>query len=117
MNLWDLINQIETAVAKAQLPPANTTALKQALANLQAIAIAPPNKEKEKEMTAPVYVQILQSDLDTFATEFETVTAILKTYIAQLLANVVVPLTAADEAGLTQALADLDALEPPTPTP
>jgi hypothetical protein len=58
-------------------------------------------------------VQIDQADLDAFAAEFEAVKTALAAYIAQLKANQTAPLPAADEAGLTQALADLDALEPP----
>lgn len=69
-------------------------------------------------MSTPTgYVQVLQSDLDTFAAEFEAVATALQTYIAQLVANQATPLSEADESGLAQALSDLDALEPPAPTP
>ncbi len=60
-------------------------------------------------------VSLQQADLDTFAAEFEAVKTALAAYIAQLVANQSTPLPAADEAGLAQALADLDALEPVTP--
>lgn len=69
-------------------------------------------------MSAPTgLVSIAQSDLDTFATNFEAVKTALSTYIAQLVANQATPLPAADESGLTQALSDLTALEPPAPAP
>lgn len=61
--------------------------------------------------------QIDQADLDNFAAEFETVKTALAAYIAQLVAGQAVPLSAADEAGLTQALGDLTALEPPPVQP
>lgn len=67
-------------------------------------------------MSAPTgLVSLKQSDLDTFAAGFEAVKSALATYIAQLVANQSTPLPAADEAGLTQALADLTSLEPPAP--
>lgn len=67
-------------------------------------------------MTNPTndgFVEILQSDLDTFASEFEAIREQLITYIAELKAAAVIP--AASEAGLTQALNDLTSLVPPTP--
>jgi hypothetical protein len=66
-------------------------------------------------MTAPVFVQIAQSDLDNFAAEFEAVSTALQGFIATLQANQATPLSAADESGLATALADLSALEPPAP--
>lgn len=68
-------------------------------------------------MTAPVFVQVLQSDLDTFAAEFAAVSTALQTYIATLVANQATPLSDADESGLATALVDLTALEPPAPVP
>jgi hypothetical protein len=69
-------------------------------------------------MTTPSpSVQLLQSDLDTFASELEAVKTALAAYIATLVAGQAVPLSAADETGLTQALSDLTALEPPAPAP
>jgi hypothetical protein len=66
-------------------------------------------------MTTPTgSVQLLQSDLDTFAAELEAKTA-LAGYIQTLVAGQAVPLSAADETGLTKALSDLTALEPPAP--
>lgn len=67
-------------------------------------------------MTAPTdFVQIHQADLNNFATEFEAVKTALASYIATLVANQATPLPAADESALQTALADLEALKPPTP--
>lgn len=66
-------------------------------------------------MTAPGTVSIAQADLDNFATQLEAVKTSLADYIAQLQANQAGPL--ADEAGLTQALTDLQGLQPPPPAP
>ena len=99
-----------------RLPAANTIPLQHALKGLQQLL---PNPVKENSfMSAPTgLVSIAQSDLDTFATNFEAVKTALSTYIAQLVANQATPLPAADESGLTQALSDLTALEPPAPAP
>lgn len=67
-------------------------------------------------MTAPEgFVQVLQSDLDTFASEFEAVFTALQGFIATLQANQATPLSDADESGLAAALAAGEALEPPAP--
>lgn len=66
-------------------------------------------------MTNPSgFVEILQSDIDEFVTDFEAVKTALLVYITQLKAAAT-PLPPASEAGLQQALADLAALEPPGP--
>jgi hypothetical protein len=101
-----------------RLPNADTSALRRALHDLQKLTPKPPKPPKKglnSIMSSPV--QLDQSDLDTFATEFEAVKTSLAGYIATLLANQATPLPAADESGLNQALADLTALEPPAPTP
>lgn len=58
-------------------------------------------------------VQIEQTELDTLATNLESVKTSLEAEIASLGQQ----LPAADLSGLNQALADLQGLEPPTPTP
>jgi hypothetical protein len=58
-------------------------------------------------------VEILQSDLDEFAAEFEAIKTTLQTYISKLKALAANPLPPADEAGLQQALNDLTSLSPP----
>lgn len=100
-----------------RLPPADTSGLKQALTGLQHLLPEPNPNLKGKSMTQPVVVQIAQADLDNFAAGFEAVKAALVAYIAQLQANQPAPLPEADENGLKQALADLQALEPPAPAP
>jgi hypothetical protein len=108
----------EIAKLFAPLPAADTSALRAALTDLQTLAPSAPTQPglwKETVMSGPTgFVQLLQSDLDTFATEFEAVKTALATYIAQLVANQSTPLPAADESGLNKALADLTALEPPS---
>ena len=78
-----------------------------------------PETERMK-MTAPSptgMVQIAQADLDNFATQLESIKTALAGYISQLQASQSTPLAAADEAGLNQALSDLQDLEPPAPAP
>ena len=65
-------------------------------------------------MTSPNMVQIDQADLDGFADRFQAAKVALSAYINTLIAAAR-PLADADEAGLNQALADLDALAPPEP--
>jgi hypothetical protein len=123
MSFWDELERaLRVIVDKVTIPPADITGLLRALIDLEHLLptdLRPaPFQRKESVMTNPTgFVQILQSDLDGFATALETVKSALATYIATLLANQATPLAAADEAGLTKALADLTALEPPAPTP
>jgi hypothetical protein len=119
-----LLAQWQTVVSAYVTPPSSTpantlglTAALESLEGLEPTTTSPTKKRKKEKMTSPVFVQILQSDLDTFAEEFAAVSTDLQTYIAQLVANQAVPLSAASEAGLATALAKLQALEPPAPTP
>jgi hypothetical protein len=117
MSFWDDIGrEIQTLIAQAKLPPANTKRLTKAIRDLETL-IPTEGKEQFIMSTPTGMVQIAQADLDAFAAAFETVKAALATYIATLLANQATPLSAADETGLNQALADLTGLEPPAPTP
>jgi hypothetical protein len=80
------------------ITPADTSRLSAAITALGELL---PETERMK-MTAPSptgMVQIAQADLDNFAASQST------------------PLAAADEAGLNQALSDLQDLEPPAPAP
>ena len=104
------------------LPYADTRALHNVLVQLQGLVPAHPTQKEERTMSAPTpppagAVWILQSDLDTYATNFQDVFTALQGYIITLQANQATPLSEADEAGLAAALATGQALEPPPTTP
>jgi hypothetical protein len=70
-------------------------------------------------MTTPAtdLVQVSQSALDNYAAAVEAALAVIKPYIASLVAGQAVPLKDADVTALTAAVSDLDATEPPAPAP
>ena len=90
------------------------------LLNIQTQTIAVNQQSLEKIMAA---VQVDQTALDTLATSLEAVKTSLASEIAALTAAVAAaqanntPLPAASLDGLNAALADLTALEAPTPAP
>ncbi len=93
------------------LPPARTTKIIKAIANLKAL-----EPKGDTAMSNPTgYVQILQSDLDTFASEITAAVAVIGPYIQDLLqGNTLAP---GEESDLIKAVTALEALEPPAPTP
>lgn len=98
---------------------AETEELWSALADLNAL-MQLFNCGNEYRMSTPTgsptgYVQILQSDLDTFTSEITAAVAVLTGYIQSLIAGQGTPLKAADEAAITAAVTSLSSLEPPTP--
>lgn len=65
-------------------------------------------------MTEPTgLVQILQADLDNFASEISAAVTVLGPYIQALLASGTLP--AADETAVAAAISALSSLEPPAP--
>jgi hypothetical protein len=152
--LDQLLAELEAYVAGAKLPDADTRNLRAAITKLRS-ANASLNKAVRKivsiepegnfTMTNPTsgYVQILQADLDGFASDIGTIATgidasasniggavtVLSAYIATLLAGQGTPLPAADESAvhaavgalqtevavLQEATTALDALEPPAP--
>lgn len=120
-----LLAQWQIVVAAYVTPPssipANTTGLSKALDTLQKeephVALLSNSPLQRRNTVSSPFVEILQSDLDTFATEFAAVGAALQTYIEQLVANQAVPMSPASEAGLAAVLAKLQALEVPGAPP
>jgi len=75
-------------------------------------AVAMENRINKQLGKIMALVQVDQTALNTFATELETAIASVKAEIAALQQQ----LPAADVSGLTQAVTDLEALEPPAPS-
>jgi hypothetical protein len=116
MNWLSLLATVTKALESIEpLPNADTDGLSEAIAGLTALV---PAEMKGRLMTVPTgFVQILQSDLDTFTSEIASAVGVLGPYIQQLLANQAIPLPAADEANITAAITALQNIEPPAPTP
>jgi hypothetical protein len=110
---------VEQALARL-LTPADTSRLQQAVSLLQAIlpATHQPRHERKEIMTSPTdLVSISQSALNAYAASIEAAIAIIKPYIASLVAGQTPQLSAADVTALAQAVTDIEGLEPPAPTP